>query len=108
MISARESPRSWRSGSHSGRDGKMTRLGAAVVGLGVGREHVRAYAQLPESELVAVCDQNPERLKAVGDEYGVATYTDVADLLRDDRVEVVSVATPHPSHAVLAIAALEA
>jgi predicted dehydrogenase len=29
-------------------------------------------------------------------------------LLRDDRVEVISIATPHPSHAPLAIAALEA
>lgn len=86
----------------------MTRLGAAVVGLGVGRRHVEAYAQLPESTLVAVCDQSPERLHAVGTEYNVATYSNFADLLRDDRVEVVSVATPHPSHASLAIAALEA
>ncbi len=74
----------------------MTRLGAAVIGLGVGREHVRAYALLPASELVAICDVNPERLRAVADEYGATTYSDVADLLRDDRVEVVSVATPHP------------
>jgi predicted dehydrogenase len=86
----------------------MAKLGCAVIGLGVGREHVRAYAQLPESELVAVCDQNPERLRATGDEYGVSTYAEVADLLRDERVEVVSVATPHPSHAALAIAALSA
>jgi predicted dehydrogenase len=86
----------------------MARLGTAVIGLGVGREHVRAYSELPESNLVAVCDQNPDRLRITGDEYGVSTYADVAELLRDDRVEVVSVATPHPSHAELAIAALEA
>lgn len=86
----------------------MGTLGAAVVGLGVGRRHVEAYAQLPESTLVAVCDQNPERLRAVADQYHVDTYTDVSDLLRDDRVEVVSVATPHPAHAAITIAALEA
>jgi UDP-N-acetyl-2-amino-2-deoxyglucuronate dehydrogenase len=84
------------------------RLGTAVIGLGVGRAHVRAYADLPESALVAVCDQVAERREAVAAEYGVRAYADVADLLRDDRVEVVSVATPHPSHAPLAIAALEA
>jgi UDP-N-acetyl-2-amino-2-deoxyglucuronate dehydrogenase len=83
-------------------------LGTAVIGLGVGREHVRAYADLPESTLVALCDQNPERLRSAGEELGVATYASVEQLLRDDRVDVVSVATPHPSHAELAITALEA
>jgi UDP-N-acetyl-2-amino-2-deoxyglucuronate dehydrogenase len=86
----------------------MRRFGTAVVGLGVGQLHVQAYASLPESDLVAVCDANPERLRAVADQTGVAIYTSVADLLRDDRVEVVSIATPHPSHAALAIQALEA
>lgn len=86
----------------------MRRLGTAVVGLGVGQLHVQAYATLPESELVAVCDANPERLRVAADQSGVATYTSVADLLRDDRVEVVSIATPHPTHAALAIQALEA
>lgn len=85
----------------------MNRLGTAVIGLGVGRQHVEAYAQLPESTLIAVCDQNPQRLQTAGEQYRVATYTDVADLLRDDRVEVVSIATPHPSHASLAMAAME-
>ena len=86
----------------------MTELGAAVIGLGVGQRHVEAYASLPESKLVAVCDQNPERLQAVAKRYHAAAYADVAALLRDDRVAVISVATPHPSHAALAIAALEA
>jgi|GEM_PF-1853970 len=84
----------------------MSPLGTAVIGLGVGRQHVAAYAELPESRLVAVCDQNPVRLAAAAEQYGVSTYTEVADLLRDDRVEVISVATPHPSHAPLAVAAV--
>lgn len=86
----------------------MRKLGTAVVGLGVGRRHVEAYAQIPESQLVAVCDQNPERLQAVAAAYDVRAYRDVGELLRDDRIEVISIATPHPSHAPLAITALEA
>jgi UDP-N-acetyl-2-amino-2-deoxyglucuronate dehydrogenase len=82
-------------------------LGAAVIGLGVGRRHSEAFAQLPESTLVAVCDQNQDRLQAEAHLYGVKAYSDVNELLKDDRVEVVSVATPHPSHARLAIAAME-
>lgn len=77
------------------------------MGLGVGRTHAKAYAELPESTLVALCDNNVERLRAANEPYSVATYTDVAQLLRDDRVQVVSVATPHPSHAAIAIAAME-
>jgi UDP-N-acetyl-2-amino-2-deoxyglucuronate dehydrogenase len=85
----------------------MSPLGAAVIGLGVGRVHVQAFARLTESELVAVCDTNPERLAPVAERYGVTAYTDAAQLLDDDRVEVIAVATPHPSHAPLAIAAME-
>ena len=85
----------------------MSVLGAAVIGLGVGRAHAEAYAELEESRLVALCDTNPECLQTANADYGVTTYTDVDALLRDDRVEVVSIATPHPSHARLAIAAMQ-
>ncbi|MBC7234438.1 MAG: Gfo/Idh/MocA family oxidoreductase [Chloroflexi bacterium] len=85
----------------------MSPLGAAVIGLGVGRIHAVAYDALPEYELVAVCDTNPERLALAREQFGLAAYSDAAEMLRDERIEVVSVATPHPSHAPLAIAALE-
>jgi predicted dehydrogenase len=85
----------------------MGKLGCAVVGLGVGRAHVDAYWSLPESTLVAVCDEKPERLARVTSQYPVAAYASFAELLGDDRVEVVSVATPHPSHARLAVEAME-
>lgn len=86
----------------------VSKLGAAVVGLGVGQRHVEAYAELEESDLVAVCDVNPPRLEQVGQRYHARTYVDFDELLRDDHVEVISIATPHPSHAKLAIAAMEA
>jgi UDP-N-acetyl-2-amino-2-deoxyglucuronate dehydrogenase len=81
---------------------------AAVVGLGVGRAHAEAYHQLPETELVAVCDANEARLEPVAEQYGCRAYTAVDALLADKDVELVSVATPHPSHAELAIRALRA
>ena len=39
------------------------RVGAAVLGLGVGRMHAQAYHQLDTAELVAVCDGQQERLE---------------------------------------------
>ena len=93
---------------NSDEGGTMVKpFGAAVVGLGVGRAHARAYAQLEESELVALCDLNPERLAEANAPFGVTTYTSLEDLLHDDRVDVISVATPHPSHAAIAQSAME-
>jgi len=85
----------------------MSPKGAAVIGLGVGRQHVGAYVELPGAELVALCDADPGRLTPEAERLGVSAYGRVDDLWADDRVEVVSVATPHPSHAALAIAAME-
>jgi UDP-N-acetyl-2-amino-2-deoxyglucuronate dehydrogenase len=81
---------------------------AAVIGLGVGRAHAEAYHTLPDTELVAVCDASEARLRPVAAQYGCRAYTSVDDLLADREVELVSVATPHPSHAELAIRCLRA
>jgi len=85
-----------------------TKIGAAVIGLGVGRSHAEAYAQLQETELVAVCDANEARLRPIAEQYGCRAYTAVDELLADKDVHLVSVATPHPSHAELAIRAMRA
>jgi UDP-N-acetyl-2-amino-2-deoxyglucuronate dehydrogenase len=81
---------------------------AAVIGLGVGRSHAEAYHTLDSTELLAVCDANEERLWPVAEEYGCRAYTSVDELLNNPEVELVSVATPHPSHAELTIRSLRA
>lgn len=86
----------------------MQPLGAAVIGLGVGREHAKAYASLPETRLVAVCDANEARARAAAEELGTRALTDAADVFSDPAIQIVSVATPHPAHAALAIAAARA
>ena len=40
-------------------------LRAAVIGLGVGEQHVGGYAEHPACELVAICDIDPARLREV-------------------------------------------
>ena len=84
------------------------RVGAAVLGLGVGRMHAQAYHQLDTAELVAVCDGQQERLDPVAEQYGCRAYTDLDDLLADKNVQLISVATPHKSHAALAIRCMRA
>ena len=89
----------------------------------MGATHVRAYAKAPGCRLVAVCDGDPERLSGrapsignldpVGestlfDPAAVSTTLDPEAMLRDDRVDLVSICTPTDTHVELAIRALEA
>lgn len=76
------------------------RLRVAVVGLGIGREHLRAYRSLPERyELMAVCDLNAEKANIVGDEFNVPQrYTDLEQVLQRDDIDVVDICTPPGLH----------
>ena len=84
------------------------RVGAAVLGLGVGKMHAQAYHQLETADLVAVCDAQQERLDPIAEQYGCRAYTSLDDLLADKNVQLISVATPHKSHAALAIKCMRA
>jgi predicted dehydrogenase len=83
---------------------------AAVVGLGYwGPNLVRNLVDLPEAELVWICDVRPDRLEAIGRRYPAVRTTDSYDeVLADDSVEAVLVATPVSTHHALATAALDA
>jgi UDP-N-acetylglucosamine 3-dehydrogenase len=72
----------------------MTKLGVAVIGTGQwGKNHARVYKELPSTELVAVCDVNAERAKAMAEQYGVKAYSDSAEMLKDKEIEAVNVCT---------------
>jgi UDP-N-acetyl-2-amino-2-deoxyglucuronate dehydrogenase len=76
------------------------RLRTAVVGCGlVGWTHAEALRSTAGSDLVAVCDPVNERAELFGRQFGARPYTDVETMLHDERVQMVSVCTPHPSHA---------
>jgi predicted dehydrogenase len=81
----------------------------ALIGCGkVGGIHAAAAKNLPEAELVAVCDANAERAAAFAARHGGRPFTDVVPLLRETRPDVVLIGTPHPLHAKPAIRAAEA
>jgi predicted dehydrogenase len=84
----------------------MTRVRVAVIGAGSwGRNHVRTIAGLPEAELAAVCDLDPQRRAQVARQFPTVTVT--ADLEQAlSAADAVVVATPaieHPAHATAAI-----
>jgi predicted dehydrogenase len=83
---------------------------AAVVGLGYWGPHLaRNLHDIEEAELVAICDADESRLAAVGHRYqGARCYSKFEDLLADDGVEAIGIATPVSTHFRLANAALAA
>ncbi len=75
---------------------KKTRV--AVIGVGdFGRNHVRVYRELEESDLVGVVDTNAERARAVADEFNTEALPNVEALA--GRVDAVSLAVPTIEHA---------
>jgi predicted dehydrogenase len=84
----------------------MRALRTAVVGCGkVGHLHAAALQNLAESELVAGCSRSAARAGAFAEKYGVAAFTDVAEMITKTRVEAICLCTPHPEHAAPTITA---
>jgi predicted dehydrogenase len=88
----------------------MTPLGVAVVGLGYwGPNLARNLQELDCAELVAICDSNPERLERVGRRFsGVRSCSNLDEVLADEAVDAVAVATPVSTHFPLGSRVLEA
>jgi predicted dehydrogenase len=79
------------------------KLRAGVIGCGIGADHGYAYKRVPDFELVAICDINPQAFARFYERSGVAPgtvkeYTDYRELLANEQLDVVSVATPDEYH----------
>lgn len=88
-------------------------IGMGIVGYGpyggMGQLHGLAARATRGLELVAACDSDPSRRKAAEDDFpGLRAHASLAELLTDDDVGLVVVATPPVSHAGIATAALRA
>jgi predicted dehydrogenase len=80
----------------------------AVVGLGYwGPNLVRNLHELPDADLVAVCDLREDALEKIGRRYpGVRTTSRFEEILADESIEAVTIATPVSTHFPLAAEAL--
>ncbi|MCO6454403.1 MAG: Gfo/Idh/MocA family oxidoreductase [Pirellulaceae bacterium] len=92
------------------------KLGVAVVGVkGRGGSHIGAFAGRNDTEILYICDVDREigqqRATEVGKRQGgrVPQFEeDLRKVLEDDRVDIVSIATPNHWHALGAIWAIQA
>ena len=75
------------------------RLKTAIVGCGkVGTTHALAYQALASSEFVGVCDVALDRAQEFAQRFQVHAYADLAEMLRQEKVDVLSVCTQHTQH----------
>ncbi len=88
------------------------RLRAGVIGLGwAGQQHMAAYAGLPDVDLVGLAGLEADALRALGDQYGIATdqrFANWQELVGHGQLDVISVAVPTTLHQPVVVAALDA
>jgi predicted dehydrogenase len=84
------------------------KLRIGIVGAGwPSWQHMKGYREIPEVELVALCDANEQRLNQIADEYSVPRrYTSYEEMLDAEHLDAVSVCTPNAFHADMSILAL--
>ena len=67
-------------------------LRVAVIGAGhIGSHHLEAYHLHPEVEIVAICDLLREKSEEAVGKFGGAAYSNVASMLKDEQIDIVSV-----------------
>ena len=84
-------------------------LKIAVVGTGIiGLDHLKAINVSDELELVAVCDLNEEKVRAIAEEYGVPYFLDYKEIPDKTDAEAVILNLPHGIHCESTVFFLEA
>jgi predicted dehydrogenase len=87
----------------------MRAIGVAVVGLGVGAAHARAYAALGSCQVRWLHDLDPRRAEALAVELDSGeAASSLEQILADPEVSIVSIATYDDAHFAQTLAALEA
>lgn len=86
---------------------------AAALGVMHPGSHAAAYARIPATSVVAVCDVVPERCEEFAARWGdvwpdVETYPDYRQMLSAARLDLLSVVTPDNRHTQMVVDAAEA
>jgi predicted dehydrogenase len=82
----------------------------AVIGAGWWSTytHIPALQAHPEAEVAALCDSDPEKLRAAAQAYGIdRTYDSYEEMLREEPLDGAIVATTHATHYEIARRCLE-
>jgi D-apiose dehydrogenase len=78
-------------------------LKGALIGCGFfAVNHLHAWRDCSGAEIIAICDSKPDRLKLVGDQFGISKrYADANAMFANETLDFVDIATTSPSHRAL-------
>ncbi|MDO9418424.1 Gfo/Idh/MocA family protein [Pararhizobium sp.] len=81
----------------------MSDLKGALIGCGFfAVNQMNGWADVEGASIVAICDRDPERLKIVGDQFGIERrYSDANQMFADGGFDFVDIATTVSSHRAL-------
>jgi len=80
-----------------------------ILGSGfMGGTHAKAFAKLPDVQIVGVSSRSLDKASTLAKEYGAEPYTDAMMLATDPRIDAVSITLPTQVHLEYTIAALNA
>lgn len=81
----------------------MAELKGALIGCGFfAINQMHAWRDVEGASIVAICDRDPERLKLVGEQFGIERrYADTATMFADGAFDFVDIATTVASHRAL-------
>ena len=88
----------------------MKKIRFAVIGYGfIGRRHVKTLNSFDDSDCVAVCDINPQRLREVKELYpDIEVYDDADTLLAKANIDSVIISANNSQHYLLTVKAAKA
>jgi len=77
----------------------MKKLQVGIIGLGLVAEgHLKAYQDVEQIEVVAGAEPRTDRLAQMASRWGIAGYTDYAEMLQKEKLDIVCVLTPAATH----------
>src|ERR1051326_905751 len=87
---------------------KKLRFGIVGAAGMVGEANVEAAHKCPYGQLVGVTDLNQDKCKAIAEKLGIRAFGSFDEMISSDLIDTVGIATPHPLHHGMAIAAMKA
>ncbi len=82
----------------------MRKLRAGVVGVGnMGKLHVKNYSEMPNIELVGISDKDEDNGKKIASQYNCKFYKDYKELVKNEKLDIVSIAVPTSYHKEVAV-----
>ena len=84
-------------------------VGFGIIGCGmIANFHCRAIEEIPRAKVVGCFDMYEPAAERLAEQYGCRAYAELATMLADDAIDVVTICTPSGAHMEPAVAAAKA